>query len=76
MPATGRSWIRRHAETAWWVGSGLLVAIAYAVWRPVPPFAEYSLWLEAVSVWLQLAIGPALLLASGRARRSRQQHAR
>ncbi len=76
MPATGRSRIRRHAEVAWWAASGLLVAIVYATWRPVPPFAGYNVWLEAVSVWLQLAIGPALLLACARPQAARPQQLR
>ncbi len=66
MPEKGRIGVRIDAEAGWWAISGLTVASAYALGHPKPPFPEYSLWLEGVSLWLQLAVGPALLLALGR----------
>ncbi len=72
MPATGRK-IRFDAELGWWLGSGLTVAVIYAAARPQPPFSGYSLWLEGFSVWLQLAVGPAMLLALCRRLRSRRE---
>ena len=73
----GRKRAAVAVEGGWWLASGLLVAGAYLVWRPQPPFPGYSLWLEGVSLWLQLAVGPALLLALHRriARRQRRRAA-
>ena len=63
MTTTGRKRRAVAAECGWWAASGLLVGVAYLVWRPRLPFPGYSLWLEGISLWLQLAVGPALLLA-------------
>ncbi len=63
MSARRRRAAHLAAELGWWAGSGLTVAAVYASDLPRPPFPGYSLWLEGVSVWLQLAVGPALLLA-------------